>query len=107
MPKVRPAIPCLFYVGGTAMPLTMRRTNITGQPSADPDYCVYSGGLCVGRMYEDITTNQPQSRWLWAINGVHAGPDVMQITGRAATLDAAKEQLRANWNKWLGLGEAD
>ena len=52
-------------------------------------------------LYEDITTNQPQNRWLWAINGVHAGPDVMKITGRAATLDAAKDQLRLNWIKWL------
>ena len=83
------------------MPLTMRRTNITGQPSTDPDYCVYSGGLCVGRMYENLPGGQPQNRWFWAINGVHAGPSVMQLTGRAPTLDAAKADLRSNWQKWL------
>jgi len=59
--------------------------------------------LNVGRIHEDVTTTQGQSRWLWAINGVHAhaGSSVMQITGRAATLDAAKDAMRANWEKWL------
>lgn len=83
------------------MPLVMRPTRIADSPPDFPDYCVYSGGLNIGRLYEDITTTQPQSRWLWAINGVHAGPTVMQLTGRAATLDEAKEQMRKNWDKWL------
>ena len=35
------------------------------------------------------------------VNGVHAGPTVMQLQGRAPTLDDAKAALRENWNKWL------
>ena len=37
----------------------------------------------------------------YALNGVHAGPDVMEIQGRAPTLEATKADLQANWEKWL------
>ena len=82
------------------MPLTIRATNITGEPRAD-DYDVRSGGLSVGRIYSDRTSTQPHLSWFWAINGVHAGPSVMQLTGRAPSLEEAKVALRANWDRWL------
>jgi hypothetical protein len=83
------------------MPLTIRATRITDEVPANADYCVYSGALNVGRIYEDITSQQPQSRWYWTIYGVHAGPSIMANQGRAATLDGAKDQFRDNWHKWL------
>jgi hypothetical protein len=55
------------------MTLTIRATHITGEVPDSADYCVYSGGLNVGRIYEDITAQQPKSRWYWTIYGVHAG----------------------------------
>jgi hypothetical protein len=82
------------------MPLTIRRTRITDQ-SSDNDLEVRSGGLSVGGIYEDITSAQPSARWYWSIYGVHAGPGVMALQGRAATLDEAKADLRSNWQKWL------
>ncbi len=81
--------------------LTLRLTRITEQPPATPDYVVYSGGLNIGRIYEDVTGAQPAARWYWTIYGVHAGPAVMALQGRAASLEAAKAQLRENWEKWL------
>jgi hypothetical protein len=47
-----------------------------------------SGGLTVGRIYEDTSAKLASHRWYWAINDVHAGPDVMRIAGYAATLSA-------------------
>jgi hypothetical protein len=52
---------------------------------------VLSGGLVVGRISKDahwVATRAPS--WHWAINGVHAGPAVMQIVGNAATLEEAQ-----------------
>jgi hypothetical protein len=83
------------------MPLAMRPTLITNKRSETPDYVVLSGGLSVGRIYEDVSSLQESSRWYWTIYGVHAGPNVMAIQGHAATLDEAKATLRENWAKWL------
>jgi hypothetical protein len=44
---------------------------------------------------------QPEARWYWTIYGVHAGPGVMKLQGRAPSLEDAKAALRVNWNKWL------
>ena len=81
--------------------LTIRPTRITDRLPETPDFEVRSGGLGVGRIYEDATSAQPQFRWYWTIYGVHAGPGVMQLQGREPTLEDAKTALRENWNKWL------
>ena len=75
------------------------------QPStrwSEAQYSVMSGGLLVGRISNDahwVRAGAPQ--WHWAINGVHAGPDVMQIHGMAASLDEAQQALADNWRRWL------
>ncbi len=83
------------------MPLIMRNTRITVRNADRCDYTVMSGGLPIGRLYEDFSTTNPDDRWLWSIFGVRAGPDVMCLKGNAPNLTTAEEQLRANWNKWL------
>jgi hypothetical protein len=80
--------------------LTVRPTRITGEPLAD-DYEVRSGGFTVGRIYLDRASVQPHLAWYWTINGVHAGPGIMQLQGRTPSLEDAKAALRENWNKWL------
>jgi hypothetical protein len=39
--------------------------------------------------------------WRWSINGVHAGPAVMQINGMAATCEEAQQALAENCRRWL------
>ncbi len=82
--------------------LTLRPTDLstaaTHQPR--PDWTVMSGGLRVGRIYEIDGPNDSAYRWYWALNGVHAGPDVMQITGMAPTFEEAKAAFGENWEKW-------
>jgi hypothetical protein len=63
------------------------------------DYAVMSQELVVGRIYEDRTAPE-DSRWFWAINGVHA-PRIVTTSGRVATPEIAKAQLADNWRKWL------
>jgi hypothetical protein len=85
------------------MPLTLRPTGLD-KPAAHrklPDYVVMSGEFVVGRIYEVHGAVMPDGRWLWAINGVHAGPAVMRKTGMTATFDQAKTALKANWDRWL------
>lgn len=79
----------------------MRPNLLDGRRRDEPDYLVMSGGMTVGRIYEDAGITNPEARWFWAINGVHAEPGVMQIHGRAAKLDEAKNRLRENWQRWL------
>ncbi len=64
------------------------------------DYSVLSGNFTVGRITA-IHGGQQDGRWRWAINGVFAAPDVMDINGMSDSLDAAKAELAANWRKWL------
>jgi hypothetical protein len=87
-----------------------RRCQLTLRPIPDrspvqqqksPDYQVMHAGLRVGRIYRQDAATGPEREWFWAIDGVHAGPDVMQTTGLAGSLDEAKGALRANWEKWL------
>jgi hypothetical protein len=85
------------------MPLTLRPTGLK-PPDAherNPDWSVMSGELIVGRIYEMTATSNPDVRWFWAINGVHAGPDFMKTTGNAPTFEQAKADFKTNWEKWL------
>ena len=84
--------------------LTIRPTRITGEALPD-DYEVRSGGLSIGRIYLDRASVQPDLAWYWSIYAVHAGPGVMALQGRAATLEEAKLALRQNWDRWLAWAE--
>jgi hypothetical protein len=85
------------------MPLTLRPAGLKPPAAHEklPDWSVMSGEFVVGRIYEVQAATQPESRWFWVINGVHAGPDVMQKAGYAPTFDRAKAALKANWEYWL------
>jgi hypothetical protein len=69
---------------------------------SESQYSVMSGGLLVGRITNEarqVASSAPP--WRWAINGVHAGPEIMQIVGNTATLEQAQQQLAENWRRWL------
>ena len=57
-----------------------------------------SNALMVPRIYEDGTAPEELRCSTW--NGVHA-PQVVTTSGKVATLDLAKAQLTAQWQKWL------
>jgi hypothetical protein len=77
------------------MPLTLRRTVIAGQYLND-DFCVYDGGLVVGRILLHRSTPQgPQ--WAWHVN--LAVPIPTGCNGRASTLEEAKAAFRGAWER--------
>jgi hypothetical protein len=59
------------------------------------------GGWQVGRIYRKQAATDPEREWLWAINGVQGPPEAMQTGGACSSLDQAKAELNANWEKWL------
>ena len=72
------------------------------------DYAVLSRELVIGRIYEDRTAPD-NLRWCWTLNGVQA-PQIVTTSGKVATLEQAKAQLAAQWQKWLawaGLQEVE
>jgi hypothetical protein len=68
--------------------------------NAKDDFNVMSGKLCVGRICRRNTPGRPEMQWLWALNGVHGGPDAMRIAGITGTLDQAQTELNESWVKW-------
>ncbi len=71
--------------------LRLRRTCIAGQ-YCDDDYCVYDGGLRVGRILLHSSTPHG-AQWAWHVNIEEPIPG--WGNGRAATLDEAKAAFRA------------
>jgi hypothetical protein len=63
------------------------------------------GGLRVGRIYRHPAATIPDQEWFWEINGVHARLNVLTISGNVGSLDEAKAELKANWQKWLAWAE--
>jgi hypothetical protein len=64
------------------------------------DYVIIDAGREIGRLYEDRTT-LPELRWYWSIIVIGAHQAGIKTSGRAATLEAAKEAFRANYRRWL------
>src|SRR2546430_293659 len=54
------------------------------------DYRVMSGQLQIGRIYQREPAGRLEVRWLWAINGVIAGKEVMRRAGMTATFEEAQ-----------------
>jgi hypothetical protein len=81
------------------MALTLRFT----APSSDYrdwlDYTIVEDGRRdVGRLYEDRHT-RPELRWLWSIT-VYINPNLgISTSGRAPTINEAKEHFLRNWQK--------
>ena len=68
------------------MPLTMRPTGLGHGVYKDvPDYSVFCGDWCIGRIYE--TRTGPESlRWFWALHAP-SKPGSMRTSNQVATLD--------------------
>ena len=81
------------------MTLALRRTALSSPAYQDwLDYVIVEDGRDVGRLYED-RHSRPQYRWFWSIT-VYVDPKRgITTSGRAASLDEAKAQFLANWEK--------
>jgi len=81
------------------MPLTMRPTGLGHGVCKDlPDYGVYCGKLCIGRIYE-TRTGPEELRWFWAFHAP-SKPGTMRTSNQVATLDEAKAEFEASWKLW-------
>jgi hypothetical protein len=80
------------------MPLTPRPTGLSSPAYGDKlDYVVCEDGKVIGRIYEDWHT-LPDLRWFWSI-AVYVDRRLGIITsGRAASLETHKYDLRAFFN---------
>src|SRR4051794_25336588 len=78
------------------MPLKLRPTGLgSGIDKDRPDYAVYMGEWCVGRIYE--TRGGPQAyKWFWSMT---VNPP-MARSDRVATLEEAKAQFQKSWDAW-------
>ena len=74
----------------------MRPTGLgSGIDKDRPDFGVYSGELCVGRIYQ--TRGDPESlRWCWSLTVT--GP--MTCSDEMPTLEEAKVQFQKSWDAW-------
>jgi hypothetical protein len=82
------------------MPLTLRPIRWPGGPAYRekfPDYHVLHDGQIVGRIYRQMAAVSPATEWFWAINGA----DCLPSSGACGSLDQAKAELKASWEKWL------
>ena len=82
--------------------LTLRRTALASPAYRDwADYIIVEDGRDVGRLYED-RHSRPEYRWFWSIT-VYVNPARGIVTsGRASTIEEAKAQFLANWEKCGG-----
>jgi hypothetical protein len=84
------------------MTLTLRRT-WPDSPHPKPDWLLLDDGVIVGRIYENDTTPNPESRWYWALNGA-AGKALqhgIRGSGLAPSLEDAKAAWRQSYERWL------
>ena len=80
--------------------LTLRRTALASPAYRDwADYIIVEDGRDVGRIYED-RPSKPELRWFWSIT-LYVNPMLgITTSGRAASIEEAKAQFLANWQKW-------
>jgi len=79
--------------------LTLRRTGLSSPAYQDSlDYIITEDGRDVGRLYED-RHSKPELRWFWSIT-LYVNPMLgITTSGRAASIEEAKAQFLANWQK--------
>jgi hypothetical protein len=78
-----------------AMVLTMRPTGLGHGVYKDiPDYGIYCGEWCIGRIYE-TRTGPKEPRWFWALHAP-SKPGSMRISNQVA-LNEAKAEFEASW----------
>jgi hypothetical protein len=100
----------LDYKGqGWAMPLKMRPTGLGHGVYKDvPDYGIFCGEWCIGRIYE--TRTGPESlRWFWALHAP-GGRETLRASNQVAVLEIAKAEFETSWKQWkawAGLKEVE
>jgi hypothetical protein len=81
------------------MALKMRPTGLGHGVYKDvPDFSIYCGEWCIGRIYE-ARTGPKSLRWFWALHAP-SKPGSMRISNQVATLDEAKAEFEAGWKQW-------
>jgi hypothetical protein len=78
--------------------LTLHRTALSSPVYCDwLDYIIVAHGRDVGRLYED--RHSPELRWFWSIT-TYVDPKLgITRSGHAASIEEAKAQFLANWQK--------
>jgi hypothetical protein len=84
------------------MVLLLRPTGPSDAPERK-DWNVVDDGAVIGHICEDLAS--PELRWFWSIFESHPGPRRLAKTGRAPTLDEAKAQFRASWERFKSYGQ--
>jgi hypothetical protein len=81
------------------MALTLRFTAPSSDDRDSLDYTIVEDGRRdVGRLYED-RHSRPELRWFWSIT-VYINPNLgITTSGRAPTMNEAKEHFLRNWQK--------
>jgi hypothetical protein len=75
-------------------------------PEYRDEVYAHSGGLTVARiMYAPSTSGDKDKPWTWRLADIHAGPDVLEIAGTAASLEDGKKAVYENFKKWLAWAE--
>jgi hypothetical protein len=83
------------------MALSLCPTGLAPPAHADrPDYLVIENNETIGRIYDEGKYVPTDIRWFWSITAFHIAP-ALEITtnGRVPSLDEAKAQFRATWDK--------
>src|SRR4029078_10432501 len=90
------------------MPLRMRSSSLgSGYYKDVPDYGIYCGEWCIGRIYKPRTSPAGES-WFWALH-VPTKPRGLRTDNHTETLDEAKAEFEASWKQWkawAGMEEA-
>jgi hypothetical protein len=79
--------------------LTLRPAGLSSPAYRDwLDYVIVENRRNVGRLYED-RHSRPELRWFWSIT-IYVDPKLgITTSGRAATIERAKEQFRQSWER--------
>jgi hypothetical protein len=69
--------------------------------SGHPDYFVYAGEQCVGRIYQTHLSSTSEN-WFWGVNGLTVDSTIGAVMqGHATSFDDAKAKLRTAFDRWL------
>jgi hypothetical protein len=94
---------------GGVLALKMRPTGLGHGVYKDvPDYNIYCGEWCIGRIYEN-RAKPANMRWFWALHAP-GGRETLRSSNQVATLEIAKVEFEAGWKQWkawAGLEEAE
>jgi hypothetical protein len=81
------------------MPLKMRPAGLGHGVYKDvPDYSIFCGEWCIGRIYE-TRTGPADLLWFWALHAP-SRRETLRSSNHAATLEIAKAEFEASWKQW-------